>query len=42
MKLTGMIFNGHKWVGSGALKGLMVVVGLISMVLGGSADTQWF
>jgi hypothetical protein len=42
MKVTGMIFKGHKWVGNGTLKGIMVVVGLLSMVLGSGADTQWF
>jgi hypothetical protein len=42
MKVTEMIFKGHKWFGNGTLKGIMVVVGLLSMVLGSGADTQWF
>jgi hypothetical protein len=40
--MNKMILNSHKWFGNGTLKGVMVVVGLLSMVLGSGADTQWF
>jgi hypothetical protein len=42
MKVTEMVFKSHKWFGNGTFKGIMVVVGLLSMVLGSGADTQWF
>jgi len=41
MKLNGLIFTAHKWLGNGAVKGLLVVAGLVAMVLGSDAGTQW-
>lgn len=41
MKLNGLIFSGHKWLGNGAVKGVMVAVGLVCMVLGSDAGSVW-
>jgi hypothetical protein len=41
MKLQGLLFEGHKWLGNGKFKGLLIIFALLSMVLGSGADTQW-
>ena len=41
MKLHGLMFEGHKWLGNGKFKGFLIVLSLLSMVLGSGADTQW-